>query len=191
MKVLSLEESKKITIKFLRHFGCYDKGRVEKYFTPFPTEPKMTFFNWLYKFFTASLPKRMTIYDFFPSNVDVFKKHYGTFLSGSDITLEEEKKYDKLCISIEKTLKGNNISLLYIILNSRRNNKKVISLSPEEISERIGVAWARGSYIISDNLSFLLDLSNEDAVVIYGSQRIISDLKKNYQDYRTDFISKS
>lgn len=186
MRVLSLEESKQITIKFLKHFGCYDKEKLDKYFIPPPPRPKMSIFRWVYKFLTASLPSRMTIYDFFPPNIDVFKKHYEESLVGSLITFEDETKYDKLYKAFEKTVKENNL-LLFYAMSIEGRNQKIISFNKilegiEEIWPRLGISI----FIFPYNFSFLLELIDDDAIVIYGTKKFIADFKKNYPDYRID-----
>lgn len=184
MRVLSFEESKQITIKFLKHFGVYDKEKVEKYFT---LEPKKSFLRWIYKFFTTSLPKRITIGDFFPPNIDIFKKHYGAYLMGSLITFEDEEKCDKFYKALEKTLNENNLSLFYA-MSAGGVNKQIISF--KNILEGIEKVWPRlglDIYIFSDNFLLLLKLIDGDGIVIYGSQKIINDIKKNYPEHCQDF----
>lgn len=190
MKVLTPEESKEITAKFLKHFGVYDKEKLEEYFKQEPPKQKRSFLWWIYKFFTASLPERMTIDDFFPpNNMNVFKKYYGESLIGTPLTFEDEEKYGKFYKALEKTLKENNLSLFYAMPTGGGGENKRVAVF-NNILEGVTKAWpfiGIDIYIFSDVFSFLLYLEDDDAIVIYGSKKLMSDFKRNYPDYHTDF----
>ncbi|MEW6408441.1 MAG: hypothetical protein AB1465_07210 [Patescibacteria group bacterium] len=180
MQYLSLKESKEITIKFLKYFNCYNKERFERYFIHQQSMLKISFFNFICKFFTKSLPIVESIY----SDAD-FKKYYDTYLFTSFLMFEDdEKKINRLCKALEKALKENNIHLLYKIdaFSSEENS----SLLVKDIGDWNKVGGT-GQVIFSNDFSFLFEFDSDDAMLFYSSQKIINDFKKNYPEYCRDF----
>ncbi|MEW6408372.1 MAG: hypothetical protein AB1465_06835 [Patescibacteria group bacterium] len=207
MKILSLEKSKEITTQFLKHFEVYNKKGVDEYFKSSPPKPTEShsgcfgclwgigmFFRFIHKFLTNPPPIKKNIY----SDID-FEKYYDEHFYSSKYTFEdEEKRFGQFCKALEKTFEENNISVLYAIesdperlcytkrLKDTLDAKMAMSLSLKDIVNRIGIGSA-DKFIFPINFSFLLSTDTDGAISIFGSEKIISDFKKNYPEYCRDF----
>lgn len=197
MQYLSLKESKEVAAKFLNYFNRFDKEKLEKYFTPEPSKPK-SIWKRMYKFLFVPNPPKIDIYS------DLrFEKYYKAHLHGYAMEEsrfeDEEGRFDKFYEALKKTLKENNISLLYAIrtdptfecslhlVKNKLEAKRIISLSLNNPNDSVLVGTS--TFVFSKNFSFLLKCDFHGAISIYGSKKLINDFKKNYPEYHEDFLS--
>lgn len=201
MKYLSLKESKKIIIEFLKHLNRYNKARVDKYLfrcAHYVPPKTISLFKGIvyaiefFKLFLTASPKlskpKPSLYGFLGDNEEIIHQRYSTFLRGSLYNFEENPKFWN---ALATTLKENNIEFVYGAGDNwnTKDDGKIIYFFLNDVIEGLHwlqSVWNSDAYVFTKDFSFLMVITHDMFIEICSSQKLISDLKKNYPDYRLD-----
>ncbi|MEW6408470.1 MAG: hypothetical protein AB1465_07360 [Patescibacteria group bacterium] len=202
MKILSIEESKQIATKFLKHIGKYNKEEVERYFSKKPSILNIPIIG----FFIPLFVKKYRGYNrlIFTFSWPLTKKEADTYEdgltlgTGGDYKILLDKKFFE---GLKKTIRQHNITNVYAATDMWNFSfefyrHRIISLSVDEINKRpipIGLSLGASSFssetfIFPKSFSFLFFISTGYLVELFGSKQFISDLKKNYPEH-TKYLS--
>ncbi|MEW6408465.1 MAG: hypothetical protein AB1465_07330 [Patescibacteria group bacterium] len=203
MKILSIEESKQIATKFLKHIGKYNKEEVERYFSKKSLILRLPIISFFAQLFIKKYREyNKEIYSI-PLSWPVTKgqvQKYEDFLCFHDLEYKffTDKEFFK---TIQKTLKKHNINRLFAIspiwnfYYGKLIYKHAITFSVDELDKEqpplfFQLARCRPGYcvlfdtcIFSEDFSFLFILSTEFTADLFGPKEFISDFKSNYPNY--------
>jgi len=187
MEKLSLEESKKIVTKFLKHFDLYDDKKVEKYFNP-----GLFSFHATKLFEDLELPKPddpQVEYE------DILEKYEDYF------EILDESKY-AFSLIVDALTKVTNKNILAVSdrweLNRNDLKKHVLMFTLNELADKkrksnpveYNLPFHEKVYLFSEDLSFLIIVgSNECGALIASTKNFINRFKNSLKQKQYDKIA--
>lgn len=182
MKVLNLEESKKIVTQFLKYIGRYYPEKTNNYFDI----KKRRFIIELPVFIIG----KKSIYNclWFPQNKNekTIQNYFESYIAFNFDVLKNNIFFDAIRMSLEK----KEISGLYAAadfwIKRREWDKHLINLESGELTKDSILIQGMDTYFFSKDFDFLFIITHENFVLFLSSKKIMKSFKDCFKNYKND-----